>query len=103
MTTNSSNRWLVAAAGVVIQIGSGAGYLTPARFAHGLIAWVGASHSLTIVVLPYFIVVWGSVLFMSNPPDDYRPAGWQPPVSQQQQRADKDYTFGAALKTWQWY
>ncbi len=40
---------------------------------------------------------------MRNPPDDYRPPGWQPPVSQQQQRADKDYTLGAALKTWQWY
>src|SRR5260370_15144726 len=40
---------------------------------------------------------------MKNPPDDYRRPGWQPPVSQQQQRADKDYTLGAALKTWQWY
>ncbi len=38
---------------------------------------------------------------MRNPPDDYRPAGWQSPVSQQQQRPD--YTLGAALKTWQWY
>jgi OFA family oxalate/formate antiporter-like MFS transporter len=38
---------------------------------------------------------------MRNPPDDYRPPGWQSPVSQQQQRPD--YTLGAALKTWQWY
>jgi OFA family oxalate/formate antiporter-like MFS transporter len=38
---------------------------------------------------------------MRNPPDDYRPPGWQPPVSQQHQSLD--YTLGTALKTWQWY
>src|SRR5260370_22062031 len=40
---------------------------------------------------------------MRNPPDDSRPPAGQPPVSQQQQRSEKDYTLRAALKTWQWY
>src|SRR5258706_49692 len=40
---------------------------------------------------------------MKNPPDGYRPTGWNPPVKQQQQQAGNDYTLGAALKTWQWY
>ncbi len=40
---------------------------------------------------------------MRNPPDGFRPAGWQPPLSQQQQRAAKDYTLREALRTWQWY
>src|SRR5258706_15979508 len=41
---------------------------------------------------------------MKNPSDGYRPAGWNPPVKQQQQQqAGNDYPLGAALKTWQWY
>src|SRR5258705_754174 len=40
---------------------------------------------------------------MRSPPEGYRPLGWQSSVSQQQRTSDKDYTLGAALKTWQWY
>jgi OFA family oxalate/formate antiporter-like MFS transporter len=83
--------------------GFGAGALITAPVAQRLIAWLGVSQTFTILGTIYFIAVSGSALFMRNPPDDDRPAGWQPPVSQQQQRADKDYTLGAALKTWQWY
>jgi MFS transporter, OFA family, oxalate/formate antiporter len=51
----------------------------------------------------YFILVSGSAVFMRNPPDGYRPAGWNPPLNQQQQRSGNDYTLGEALSTWQWY
>src|SRR5213596_825202 len=81
--------------------GFGAGALITAPVAQRLISWLGVSQTFTILGTIYFIAVSGSALFMRNPPDDYRPAGWQPPVSQQQQRPD--YTLGAALKTWQWY
>src|SRR6266498_2308162 len=83
--------------------GFGAGALITAPVAQRLISWLGVSQTLTILGITYFIAVSGSALFMRNPPDDYRPPGWQPPVSQQQQDSDKDYTLGAALKTWQWY
>jgi OFA family oxalate/formate antiporter-like MFS transporter len=43
-----------------------------------------------------------AALFMKNPPDGYRPAGWQPPA-QQTARAARDFTLGEALRTWQWY
>src|SRR6266446_5642186 len=159
MNANSSNRWLIAAAGVVMQLalgavyawsvfripltksygwtvsqvtlafelailmlgfaafagglwmkrsgprrvaaigGFGAGALITAPVAQHLISWVGVSQTFTILGFTYFIAVSGSALFMRNPRDDYRPPGWQPPVSQQQQRLD--YTLGAALKTWQ--
>jgi OFA family oxalate/formate antiporter-like MFS transporter len=51
----------------------------------------------------YFIMVSGSAFFMKNPPDGYRPAGWNPPVKLQQQSSANDYTLGRALMTWQWY
>jgi len=81
--------------------GFGAGALITAPVAQRLISWLGVSQTFTILGITYFIAVSGSALFMRNPPADYRPAGWQPPVSEQQQRPD--YTLGAALKTWQWY
>src|SRR5258708_22242092 len=81
----------------------GAGALLTAPVAQHLIAWLGVSQTFTILGITYFIAVSGSAFFMGNPPHDYRPPGWQPAVRQQQQRADKDYTLGAALKTWQSY
>jgi OFA family oxalate/formate antiporter-like MFS transporter len=81
--------------------GFGAGALITAPVAQRLISWLGVSQTFEILGLTYFIAVSGSALFMRNPPDDYRPPGWQPPVGQEPQRVD--YTLGAALKTWQWY
>ena len=83
--------------------GFGAGALITAPFAERLISRVGISQTFTTLGLIYFIAVSGSAIFMRNPPDDYRPAGWQPPLNQPQQRSGRDYTLGAALRTWQWY
>src|SRR5882724_1892610 len=97
-------RWFPDKRGMITGIavaGFGAGALITAPIAQRLISWLGVSQTLTILGITYFIAVSGSALFMRNPPADYRPAGWQPPVSEQQQRPD--YTLGAALKTWQWY
>jgi len=99
-------KWFPDKRGMITGIavaGFGAGALITAPVAQHLIAWLGVSQTFTILGITYFIAVSGSALFMRNPPDDYRPPGWQPPVSQQQQRSDMDYTLGAALKTWQWY
>jgi len=98
-------KWFPDKRGMITGIavaGFGAGALITAPVAQHLISWVGVSQTFTILGFTYFIAVSGSALFMRNPRDDYRPPGWQPPVSQQQQRSDKDYTLGAALKTWQW-
>ncbi len=99
-------KWFPDKRGMITGIavaGFGAGALITAPVAERLIAWLGVSQTFTILGITYFIAVSGSAFFMRNPADDYRPSGWQPPVSQQQQAADKDYTLGAALKTWQWY
>ncbi|PYL66970.1 MAG: MFS transporter [Verrucomicrobia bacterium] len=97
-------KWFPDKRGMITGIavaGFGAGALITAPVAQHLISRVGVSQTFTILGITYFIAVSGSALFMRNPPDDYRPPGWQPPVTQQQQRPD--YTLGAALKTWQWY
>ncbi|MDB6064040.1 MAG: major facilitator superfamily 1 [Pedosphaera sp.] len=83
--------------------GFGAGALVTAPVAERLISRLGVSQTLTIMGGIYFIAVSGSALYMKNPPEGYRPAGWQPAPSQQQQRTSKDYTLGEALRTWQWY
>ena len=40
---------------------------------------------------------------MQNPPAGWKPAGWVPSATQSAQRAEKDYTLGGALRTWQWW
>jgi OFA family oxalate/formate antiporter-like MFS transporter len=82
--------------------GFGAGALLTAPIAEHLISRVGVLQTFTILGIIFFIAVSGSAFFMRNPPDNYLPPGWQPPVTQQQS-SDKDYTLGESLKTWQWY
>src|SRR5882672_9162494 len=82
--------------------GFGAGALITAPIAEHLISRVGVLQTFTILGIVFFIAVSGSALLMRNPPDNYSPAGWQAPVTQQQS-SDKDYTLGESLKTWQWY
>src|SRR5712671_2720205 len=76
--------------------GFGAGALITAPAAQQLISTVGLSQTFTTLGIVYFIAVSASALFMRNPPDDYRPAGWQPAINQQQQPSAKDYTLGEA-------
>jgi OFA family oxalate/formate antiporter-like MFS transporter len=99
-------KWFPDKRGLITGItvaGFGAGALITAPVAQRLIASLGVSETFTVLGIIYFILVSGSAVFMKNPPEGYRPAGWNPPLKQQQQRAGNDHTLGAALKTWQWY
>jgi OFA family oxalate/formate antiporter-like MFS transporter len=83
--------------------GFGAGALITAPVAAHLIASVGVSQTFTILGLTYFVAVSGAALWMRTPPENYRPAGWQPSAAVQQQRSGGDRTLGEALRSWQWY
>ncbi|MDB6036180.1 MAG: major facilitator superfamily 1 [Verrucomicrobiales bacterium] len=83
--------------------GFGAGAVITAPVAQRLTSLLGVSQTFTILGLIYFVAVSGSAMFMRNPPDEYRPAGWVPQVSGQQKVLVKDYTLREALRTWQWY
>jgi OFA family oxalate/formate antiporter-like MFS transporter len=83
--------------------GFGAGAVITAPVAQRLTSLLGVSQTFTILGLIYFVAVSGSAMFMRNPPEEYRPAGWVPQVSGQQKVLVKDYTLREALRTWQWY
>jgi len=99
-------KWFPDKRGMITGIavaGFGAGALITAPVAQHLISTVGLSQTFTTLGLIYFIAVSASALLMRNPPDGYRPAGWQPAVDQHQEPSARDYTLGEALRTWQWY
>ena len=81
--------------------GFGAGALVTAPIATRLIAGVGVLSTFQILGVAYFILVVGSAMFMVNPTQDYRPAGWTPNAAET--AAARNYTLGEALRTWQWY
>ncbi len=83
--------------------GFGAGALITAPIATRLIAEVGVLRTFAILGVAYFVAVTGGALFMRNPPDGYRPAGWTPTASQQRQRAAEPHTLRDALRRWPWY
>ena len=83
--------------------GFGAGALITAPVATKLVATVGVLETFAILGVAYFVAVTGGALFMRNPPDGYRPPGWTPTASQQQQRAVRSYSLQEALRSWQWY
>jgi OFA family oxalate/formate antiporter-like MFS transporter len=83
--------------------GFGAGALITAPVAERLLTSVGISSTFAILGTIYLVAVVGAGLFMRNPPEGYRPEGWQPPAGQQASRESKDVTLGEALRSWQWY
>jgi len=99
-------KWFPDRRGLIAGIavgGFGAGALITAPVATYLIRSVGVLDTFAYLGAAYLIVTVVTALFMQNPPDGWRPAGWTPPASQVAQRAGGDYTLTAALRTWQWY
>lgn len=83
--------------------GFGAGALVTAPVAQHLLTTVGISRTFFILGAIYLIAIVGASQVMKDPPADYRPEGWHPPVTAQAVTNGPDYTLGAALRTWQWY
>jgi OFA family oxalate/formate antiporter-like MFS transporter len=98
-------KWFPDKRGMITGLGVagfGAGALITAPVAQGLIPSVGLPATFGILGGAYLVAVLGSALFMKNPPEGYRPAGWQP-VTAQRTHAARDMALGEALRTWQWY
>lgn len=87
----------------VAVAGFGAGALVTAPIASTLIERVGVLQTFAVLGVIYLIMVSGAAILMRNPPEGYRPPGWQPSAALASQRAGTDYTLGGALRTWQWY
>ena len=99
-------KWFPDRRGLITGVavgGFGAGALITAPLATRLIQSVGVLNTFAYLGVAYLIVTVLAGLFMRNPPDGWKPEGWEPTPSQASQRAGHDYTLGQALKTWQWY
>jgi MFS transporter, OFA family, oxalate/formate antiporter len=83
--------------------GFGGGAFVTALIAKRLVSSVGAFQTFTILGIIYLVMVAGAALFMRNPPEGYRPPGWEPDEAQGAETSGVDYDLGGALKTWQWF
>ena len=99
-------KWFPDRRGLITGIavgGFGAGALITAPVATRLIQTVGVLHTFAYLGIAFLIVTVVAGSFMQNPPDGWRPAGWNPTATQASQRATHDYTLREALATWQWW
>jgi OFA family oxalate/formate antiporter-like MFS transporter len=99
-------KWFPERRGLITGIavgGFGAGALITAPVATQLIQTVGVLHTFAYLGVVFLIVTVISGAFMQNPPDGWKPLGWNPTAAQISQRAKRDYTLGEALGTWQWW
>lgn len=87
----------------VAVAGFGGGAVVTTLIARALIGDLGPLGTFRILGIIYLIGVVGPALFMKNPPEGFRPAGWVPDTTQQSGTSGREYAFGDAMKTWQWY
>jgi MFS transporter, OFA family, oxalate/formate antiporter len=83
--------------------GFGAGALVTAPIAERLIEGTGLFETFAILGVIYLVVVTGAAATLSNPPEGWKPAGWEPDTAERGDRSGIDYDLRGALKTWQWF
>jgi OFA family oxalate/formate antiporter-like MFS transporter len=99
-------KWFPDRRGLITGIavaGFGAGALFSAPAAGWLIQRVGLMPTFAYLGVAYGVIAIAAGSFMKNPPEGWTPAGWTPSAKHISQRADRDYTLGQALATWQWW
>ncbi len=99
-------KWFPDRRGLITGIavgGFGAGALVTAPVATRLIASVGVLPTFLYLGIAYLIVTVICGFFMQNPPPGWKPAGWNPSATQTAQRSARDYSFGDAVRSWQWW
>ncbi|HUB84009.1 MAG TPA: OFA family MFS transporter [Bryobacteraceae bacterium] len=80
--------------------GFGSGALVTAPVANSLISSVGVGETFVILGAAYLVIVLICASAMRNPPAGYAPAGYHLAAAAKSRR---DFSFQAALSTWQWY
>ena len=99
-------KWFPDKRGVITGIavaGFGAGAVLTAPVAKSLISSVGVFETFAILGVAYAILVIGASLFIKNPPEGYKPEGWEPDTTERSDRSGREFEFGEALRTWQWF
>src|ERR1039457_1043566 len=99
-------KWFPDRRGLITGVavgGFGAGALVTAPVATKLIQSVGVLQTFAYLGISYLVVVMATGYLMQNPPNGWQPAGGVANATQSKQRAEKDYSLGEALQTWQWW
>lgn len=87
----------------VAVAGFGLGAVVTTLISKQLVPSLGVLGTFRILGIIYLVAVIGAALFMRNPPAGFKPAGWEPDTTERGDRSGKDFQFGEALKTWQWF
>jgi OFA family oxalate/formate antiporter-like MFS transporter len=85
----------------VCGYGFGAAIMSP--FAAWEIIHYGLSTTFLTLGIAYLVVVVAAAQLYANPPQDWRPAGWEPRSAVAKAASTYDFTVGEALGTWQFY
>ena len=83
--------------------GFGAGALITAPVATRLIGTAGVLHTFLYLGLTFLVVCIVCGYLMQNPPEGYRPDGWEPSAALKKSEAATDFTLAQALRSWQWW
>src|SRR6202795_4263805 len=86
-------KWFPERRGLITGIavgGFGAGALITAPVETRLIQTVGVLHTFAYLGIAFLIITVISGSFMQNPPEGWRPDGWNPTAAQVSQRAHRD-------------
>jgi MFS transporter, OFA family, oxalate/formate antiporter len=99
-------KWFPDKRGVITGIavaGFGGGAVLTAPVAKSLISSVGVFETFAILGVVYIVMVLGASLLIKNPPEGYKPEGWEPEMAQKGDRSGRDFDFRESVRTWQWY
>ncbi len=87
----------------VAVAGFGGGAILTTLIAQALVTRMDVFAGFAILGIIYLVMVVGAGFFMKNPPQGWRPEGFEPETEESSERSGVDYELGGALKTWQWY
>lgn len=99
-------RWFPDRRGFITGLavcGFGAGALVTAPLAQRLIQATGVLHTFAWLGLGFLILGSVSGSQLTDPPADFRPAGWSPSPQLSRQRTSHPWGLYDALATWQWW
>ncbi len=99
-------KWFPDKRGLITGVavaGFGLGAVVTTLIAKQLVPSLGPLGTFRILGIIYLIAVIAAALFLRNPPQGFRPAGWTPDTTQRADRSGREFEFGEALKTWQWF
>ena len=83
--------------------GFGAGALITAPVATHLIKTVGVLTTFLYLGLVFLVISVAGGYFMQNPPENYKPEGWEPSATLKKSESSRNFSLGEAVSTWQWW